>query len=1151
VAPDFFLFLLTLPAAGLLGGALLGVVLAWVPWPLLLGAAAVPLALFAHSVFSGPKASRTPGRLLWEAAIVAGSLFLLHATRRLPALAARPRVRWAAGAAAMLVAAFLHRADATLYVGTYGQIHAALALAAAGLSMLGAGLMGLAVPLPSLRLLFVLAAALLFRGAWSLGGSDRLRWTLRRHAPVAGKLSQTMDRAFRRVPPAGSPELLAAVLPGPDGQRATRAAALDGHFPDRGDADVVLITIDALRPDRLGTYGANRGATPHLDRLARESVHFPETRAQYPGTRFSLASLFRSLYPACTPEYCFSFGRPAPGNPAPLLAERLRAAGWNTAAFFCQEPRDLADPGLYAFFTAGIAHVGNVYQGSFHFTTGPIVEAARVWLRSRPPGRAFLWIYLDEAHHPYTGQPDHPFGPSDEDRYLSEIATVDEGVGSILETIRATERLGRTVVVVHADHGEEFGEHGGRQHLTTAYEEQVRVPLLFRVPGLRAGAAPAHAALVDVAPTLMEVVGLAPDPALQGRSLVPQLLDPAVPLERPVFSQVDPYSVTANRLRAVTSGGWKLIHDLDADLRELYDPGERRNLAGTGQAREPGLEALLRTFESLPCLASQEPAPPPAAAPAPRRTPEPVAAVAGPLAELAGKDPVRRVRAALALAEEAPPEALEALRGAARDPVPQLRAAATYALAAHGERGDEKELLPFLTSGDERLCFVAWLGLALLGRPELRFALTEALGRHDAAFVKVALRRIGDAPAPGDLPGLRVAARDGALPLPLRAAALQAIARLDHPDAVRALARFERDATRPLAVAARAALETRPVAAVAAARAAAEHEDEAAEVEWQGDFARAQKLYRKALAADPGNGDALMSLTRLLWNLGREQEAFAALEAPATEGGAARPRAGALAAEALRRAAVNGGTGSASLALSPPAFERVQRSGERVVAMVPVRNLSPAPQLGFSLRSGLTLRWTVGAPDGARSEAEVEVPFPVYVLEPDQGVVLEGAFRPPAGPGIYDLAFELRAGSEATARCDGGVMAVVAAGDRAPWEALAHQLRFEVEGAIPAVAPGGRVDVPVRIRYRGPLRVRGGDGPGSLALWPVFADPGESGGKPVRFPPGPLEPGAEVSAVLELRASALRGSRRLAFQPELVGIGHLPPVDWTTVQVGP
>jgi HEAT repeat protein len=209
--------------------------------------------------------------------------------------------------------------------------------------------------------------------------------------------------------------------------------------------------------------------------------------------------------------------------------------------------------------------------------------------RLDPKQRVLLWVHLFGPHEPYEAHPEHPFGDRDVDRYDSEIAAADATVGELVDHVRAA-RPG-AVVIVTADHGEEFGDHGGRYHGTTVYEEQVRVPLVVSAPGLL----PAHrvdapAQTIDILPTVLAALAIPPSPRLRGRSIGPSLLGPTPSTPGMAFAETEESSLLAEgslRLVCARKLGACRLFDL------AKDPGEREDIAASARDRFDKMRAEL------------------------------------------------------------------------------------------------------------------------------------------------------------------------------------------------------------------------------------------------------------------------------------------------------------------------------------------------------------------------------------------------------------------------------------------------------------------------------------------------------------------------------------------------------------------------------
>jgi arylsulfatase len=324
---------------------------------------------------------------------------------------------------------------------------------------------------------------------------------------------------------------------------------------------VLLITVDTLRADRLGAYGSKLDATPHLDRLAAESQLFEIAYAPTPFTLASIASLLTGELPE---KIGVLNNRAKLGDDIPTLATEFQAAGFATGAVVSSHVLRRA---------SGLARGFDVFDDTTPVTqhymperVGPETTEAALGaldqLLAEQPAPAFLWIHYQDPHGPYTPPPELleryraqeqvagdgartlPVSPMDrgwgaipryqvlgEHRdaafyrasYHAEIAYLDTAIGALLDGLSERGLRDKAVIVFTADHGESLGEddywfaHG--EHLSDA---QLRIPLIVRVPGLAAERRRDNASLLDVAPTLEGLVGIAPPPDAPGRDLIQQ-----------------------------------------------------------------------------------------------------------------------------------------------------------------------------------------------------------------------------------------------------------------------------------------------------------------------------------------------------------------------------------------------------------------------------------------------------------------------------------------------------------------------------------------------------------------------------------------------------------------------------------------------------
>jgi arylsulfatase A-like enzyme/Flp pilus assembly protein TadD len=370
--------------------------------------------------------------------------------------------------------------------------------------------------------------------------------------------------------------------------------------------NVLLITIDTLRADRVGVYGATTVETPNLDRLAREGAFARHATAHVPLTRPSHVSIFTGLYPA---EHGIRDNvSPALAPDVPLLAERFKAQGHATGAFVAS---------VVLTRQSGLARGFDHYSDRFELgeddarflntiqKRGDEVTAeATGWIRAQT-GRFFAWVHLYDPHDPY--EPPGRYAVQYAERpYDGEVAWSDELVGRLLSALADTRAADRTLVIVTSDHGEGLGEHGEDVHGYFVYETTLAVPLIVRGPGVKAGTAiDAVVRSVDLFPTALDMAGLGQDvPRNSGRSLRAALAGARV-TEEPAFAEslVPLVHYGWSDLRVVRDGRWKYILAPRPELYDLArDPREMQNLADAEPARaralRAGLEQRLRAEQT-------------------------------------------------------------------------------------------------------------------------------------------------------------------------------------------------------------------------------------------------------------------------------------------------------------------------------------------------------------------------------------------------------------------------------------------------------------------------------------------------------------------------------------------------------------------------
>jgi arylsulfatase A-like enzyme/Tfp pilus assembly protein PilF len=371
------------------------------------------------------------------------------------------------------------------------------------------------------------------------------------------------------------------------GAARTASGADLGRLPrgvSAGDLNVIVITLDTTRWDRIGAYGDRAAETPNLDRLAAEGVLFEQTVAVAPLTLPSHASMFTGLLPPRhgirdNGGYVLDPGRRT-------LASWLKAGGWQTGAFvgaFVLDGKFGLNQGFDTYVDKfDVSKYRSVSLGSVARRASEVVDHAMPWLEAHAGQRFFAWLHFYDAHSPYA--PPEPFRTRFADRpYSGEIAYVDQQVGRVLQWLDARGLADRTIVLAIGDHGESLNEHGENTHGLFIYEATTRVPFIVRTPYSHARGRRVASVVRgdDVMPTILDLVGRQPPGDIQGRSLAPLMAGAVADLNLDAYSE----SLYArnhygwSELRSLRSGRFKFIATTRPELYDLErDPGERQNL---------------------------------------------------------------------------------------------------------------------------------------------------------------------------------------------------------------------------------------------------------------------------------------------------------------------------------------------------------------------------------------------------------------------------------------------------------------------------------------------------------------------------------------------------------------------------------------------
>jgi choline-sulfatase len=370
--------------------------------------------------------------------------------------------------------------------------------------------------------------------------------------------------------------------------------------------NVLLITIDTLRLDRVGAFGGRAGLTPHLDQLASEGLRLTRAYSAVPLTLPSHASILTGVSPPVHGLRANGLFRLGPK--LPTLATVLKSAGYRTGAFvgaFVLDARFGLNRGFDVYDDRyGEKPVGDAAEGAER-RAEDVIRPATAWInpQSNPQSAIrnpqlpwFAWVHLYDPHEPYRAPA--PYA-SQHEPYDAEVAYTDAMVGKLLADLRAAGQLDHTLVMVAADHGESLGEHGERTHGVFVYDVTMRVPWIVwagaRVPS---GASDALVRLIDLAPTVLDLIGVGAPPEFEGRSILPAVNKPRDE-PAPAYLEAMDANLTRNwaPLTGVVTRDYKLI---DLPTPELYDlradPHETTNLFARDAERARTLESLLRGF---------------------------------------------------------------------------------------------------------------------------------------------------------------------------------------------------------------------------------------------------------------------------------------------------------------------------------------------------------------------------------------------------------------------------------------------------------------------------------------------------------------------------------------------------------------------------
>ena len=349
--------------------------------------------------------------------------------------------------------------------------------------------------------------------------------------------------------------------------------------------NLLLITVDSLRADRLGAFGFEKARTPNIDRLAKNGVMFRNCYAPAPLSFPSHCTIFTGREPIA--HRVHNQGTDRLSESEETWAEVMKDHDYETYALVSSYP-------LHSKF--GLKQGFDTYDDSLDInqiiaSSSPPIAADRIfikfqsWLEQRPAGKFFAWVNFGDPQAPYE-PPQEYAGMVEGDPYSGEVAFVDHYIGQIVAGLEAGQLLDRTVIVIAGSHGEAFYEHGEGGHGLFCYDETLKVPLVIYHPAVfpKNQVIADRVALLDLMPSLLELFGLAVPPGVQGRGFWPLLSKKGQErrTERPIYfeSLAGSQEMGFAPLTGIIADPFKWISLPEAELYDLQaDPAETDNLA--------------------------------------------------------------------------------------------------------------------------------------------------------------------------------------------------------------------------------------------------------------------------------------------------------------------------------------------------------------------------------------------------------------------------------------------------------------------------------------------------------------------------------------------------------------------------------------------
>jgi|GEM_PF-2321552 len=365
--------------------------------------------------------------------------------------------------------------------------------------------------------------------------------------------------------------------------------------------NVLFLVIDSLRSDHVSGNGYRKKTTPHLDELGKTAWVFTRAYSQSSTTALSMPSMHTGRRPS---SMQWKSGYPQPIHPERMMPAVMSKMGYRTTLAVNQYVKRFLK-GLQRGFQEVLTVPKGTDWRSGEYIISDIISAVNAAKQAKQP--FFITAHFDDVHHPYrafTGRsvPTFPHKNRDISYYDRCIANMDNMLRPLFSHLRHTGVWDDTILIITSDHGEEFGEHGETIHSRSCYTESVHVPLIVKIPGFAPARIDERVSLIDLAPTLAEVLDV-PRDGLQfdGQSLfVPALAPELVSKERPIFCAI--FQLLRGRknffTRSVRTADHTLVHEAYSDTVELFDnhddPGEKRNIATQNKAAVDALQPMLK-----------------------------------------------------------------------------------------------------------------------------------------------------------------------------------------------------------------------------------------------------------------------------------------------------------------------------------------------------------------------------------------------------------------------------------------------------------------------------------------------------------------------------------------------------------------------------